>query len=53
MTASGLVQCLSLIKKEHWNLLESTSNAAEQAGNKSYRSGKGLSLLAAITACVN
>ncbi|KAF1964242.1 hypothetical protein BU23DRAFT_493347, partial [Bimuria novae-zelandiae CBS 107.79] len=49
-TASGIAQCCSRIPKHNWNKLESTSNSAEQQGNKSYRSGKGLSLLAAVTA---
>ncbi|KAF2785530.1 hypothetical protein K505DRAFT_382079, partial [Melanomma pulvis-pyrius CBS 109.77] len=50
--AAGLVQCCSNIPILNWNLLESHSNAAEQAGQKSYRTGKSLPLLQAITAAM-
>ncbi|KAF2690355.1 hypothetical protein K458DRAFT_289569, partial [Lentithecium fluviatile CBS 122367] len=50
ITASGLVQCFSNLSKQDWNTLESHSNAAEQAGQKGYRSGQRLSLHAAVSA---
>lgn len=46
--AAGLVQCCSNVPKLIWDTLESHSNAAEQAGNKGYRTGIDLPLLEAI-----
>mgnify|MGYP006877411489 CR=1 FL=1 len=46
--AAGVVHACSNMTEEVWNKLESHSNAAEQAGNKSYKTGTGLSLLEGI-----
>lgn len=39
---------MSYMKQELWNQLEQTSNAAEQAGQKGYRTGTQCSVLDAI-----
>lgn len=46
--AAGLVQSCSNIPKAVWNLLETTSNAAEQAGSKGYRTGTKLPLIEGV-----
>lgn len=45
--AAGIVQCCSEMSKEAWEKLESHSNAAEQAGQKGYKTGKHVSILEA------
>lgn len=46
--AAGLVAACSLVEPADWYQLESTSNAAEQAGSKGYKTGVRCSLLEAV-----
>ena len=46
--AGGLVKCNNYMEQRVWDSLERTSNAAEQAGMKSYRNGINKTLLEAI-----